>query len=82
MPISREVEVCGYNTVSIENDALINELNEQDAIEVIEGLLKKYPNLADVILKHSKEETKLYPKALRDKLIGKHKKENKSLLNF
>ncbi len=82
MPISREVEVCGYSTVSIKNDEIIKELNEQDAIEVIIGLLKVYPYLADVILQHSKEETKLYPHALRDGLINKHKKENKSLMNF
>ena len=82
MPISREVEVCGYNTVSIKNEEIIKELEERDAIEVIEGLLKVYPKLADIILKHSKEDTKLYPRALRDGLIDKHKKENKSLLNF
>ena len=82
MPISREVEVCGYNTVYIKNEDLIHELNKKDAIEVIDGLLKKFPDIADIILRYSKENTVLYPKGLREGLINKHKKENKSLLNF
>lgn len=82
MPIEREVEVCGYSNVSIRNDEIIKELEKTDAIEVIEGLLKKFPDLADMILKYTKGETKLYPNALREGLIDKHKKENKSLLNF
>lgn len=82
MPIEREVEVCSYSNVSIRNDEIIKELEKTDAIEVIEGLLKKFPDLADMILKYTKEETKLYPNALKEGLIDKHKKENKSLLNF
>lgn len=82
MPINREVEVCGYSEVSIKNEDLIQELDKKDAIEVIDGLLNKFPDLADIILKHTKEETKLFPKGLREGLIDKYKKENKSLLNF
>ena len=81
MPISREVEVSGYAEVSIDNEEIIFRLNKKDAIEVIDGLLKKFPGLADILIKHSQADAIIYPK-LREALINKHKKENNSLLNF
>ncbi len=81
MPVSREVEVSGYAEVIFDNEEIIFRLNKKDAIEVIDGLLKKFPDLADILIKYSQEDAIIYPK-LREGLINKHKKENKSLLNF
>lgn len=82
MPISRDVEVCGYNTVSISNKEIVEDLNKKDAAEVIEGLLKRFPDLVDIILKYWKGEGKLYPKSIKEALIQKYQEENRSLENF
>ena len=82
MPIHRDVEVCAYNDVSISNKEIVEDLDKKDAIEVIEGLLKRFPDLVDIILKDWKEEGKLYPKSIKKSLIEKYQEENKSLENF
>ena len=82
MPIDRQVEVCGYNSVSIDNEEIIKELEEKDANIVIEGLLKKFPNLVDTFLHFTKNTEKLYPKGLKEALEQKYKKENKDITSF
>lgn len=82
MPIHREVSVCSYGEASISNKEIVDDLDKKDAIEVIEGLLKRFPDLADIILKYSKREGKLYPKSIKEALIEKYQEENRSLENF
>lgn len=82
MPIHREVEVCSYGKTSISNKEIVEDLDKKDAIEVVEGLLKRFPDLVDIILKYWKEEGKLYPKSIKEALIQKYQEENRSLENF
>ena len=82
MPIYRSVELCSYDDVSISNKKIVEELDKKDAIEVIEGLLKRFPDLVDILLKYWKEEGKLYPKSIKKALIEKYQEENMSLENF
>ncbi len=82
MPINREVEVCSYGETSISNKEIVDDLDKKDAIEVIEGLLKRFPDLADIILKYSKREGKIFPKSIKEALIEKYQEENRSLENF
>ncbi len=82
MPIHRNVEVCAYKNVSISNKEIVEDLDKKDAIEVIEGLLKRFPDLVDIILKYWKGEGKLYPKPIKEALIQKYQEENKALENF
>lgn len=82
MPMRKEVEFSSYDEVSISNKEIVEELDKKDAIEVIEGLLKRFPDLVDIILKSSKGEGKLYPKPIKEALIQKYQEENRSLENF
>ncbi len=82
MPIHREVSVCSYGETSISNKEIVDDLDKKDAIEVIEGLLKRFPDLADIILKYSKREGKIFPKSIKEALIEKYQEENRSLENF
>ncbi len=82
MPIHREVEVCSYGKTSISNKEIVEDLDKKDAIEGVEGLLKRFPDLVDIILKYWKEEGKLYPKSIKEALIQKYQEENRSLENF
>lgn len=82
MPLQKHVEVYGYENVSIDNDEIIEQLEEKDAKIVIEGLMRKFPLLADNIIGFSKSTGKLYPKGLQSQLEQKYKKENKSITSF
>lgn len=82
MPMHKEVEFSSYDEVLIDNKEIVEELDKKDAIEVIEGLLKRFPDLIDIILKSSKGEGKLYPPTFKKALIEKYQEENKSLENF
>lgn len=82
MPIHKKVELCSYDEVSISNKEIVEELEKKDAIEVIEGLLKRFPDLIDILLKYSKGEGKLYPPTFKKALIEKYQEENKTLENF
>lgn len=82
MPIKKQVEVCGYNNVTIENKEIIEDLEEKDARIVIEGLLKKFPKLMDSILLFTKKASKIYPEPIKEALIQKYKKENKPITSF
>jgi len=78
----KNVEFSSYNDVSISNKEIVEALEKKDAIEVIEGLLKRFPDLIDIILKYSKGEGKIYPLPFKKALIEKYQEENKSLVNF
>ena len=82
MPLHKEVEFNSYDEVLIDNKEIVEELEKKDAIEVIEGLLKRFPDLVDIILKYSKGEGKIFPKSIKKALIEKYQEENKSLENF
>ena len=82
MPIQKDVEVCGCETITIHNREIIRRLDQKDAIEIIEGLLKKFPDVVDTILHFTKNTEKLYPKGLKDALEQKYKKENKAITSF
>jgi hypothetical protein len=82
VPIHRQAEVCAYEEVTVSNKEIVEDLDKKDAIEVVEGLLKRFPDLVDIILKYWKEEGKLYPKSIKETLIKKYQEENKSLENF
>lgn len=83
MPIEKEIEVCScsYKDVTITNAEIIRDLEQKDAFEVIEGLLKKYPSLTDRIFK---ERDKIFPrsKEIRDKIARKYAKTHMSLLKY
>lgn len=80
--ITRSVEVCRYENVHISMKEIIEEVSEKDAKELLIGLIKKFPNLVNLIMSKTKESLKLFPEALKDQLIDKFKKENKSLKNY
>ena len=83
MPIHKEVEVCSYRNVSISNKEIVEALDKEDAFEIIKGLLKEYPDLADILLEDSKRrEGKIYPDSNKGPLIEKYQEENKTLENF
>jgi len=82
VPIHKEVEFISYDEVLIDNKEIVEELDKKDAIEVIEGLLKRFPDLIDILLKSSKGEGKIYPPTFKKALIEKYQEENKSLENF
>ncbi len=82
MPLYKEVEFSSYDEVLIDNKEIVEDLDKKDAIEVVEGLLKRFPDLVDIILKYWKEEGKLYPKSIKEALIQKYQEENRSLENF
>ena len=82
MPIEKQVEVCGYNTVFIDNKEIIEDLEVKDAQIVIEGLLKKFPKLVDNILLFTNKVGKIYPEPIKEALIQKYKKENKPITSF
>ena len=79
MPVYKEVEVSSYTNVRIENKDIIEDLERKDALEVIKGLLKRFPKLTSEI---SLKEGKLFPKHLSDDLIEKYQSENKNIENF
>lgn len=79
MPIYREVETSSYTQVRIENKEIIEDLERKDALEVVIGLLKKFPDLTKEI---SLKEEKLFPKHLSDVFIMKYRSENKNIENF
>jgi hypothetical protein len=82
VPLYKEVEFSSYDEVLIDNKEIVEDLDKKDAIEVVEGLLKRFPDLVDIILKYWKEEGKLYPKSIKEALIQKYQEENRSLENF
>ena len=84
MPIYREVECSSYEEVEITMKDIAEDINEKESIELIELLIKKFPNLFDgiSIKENGLESGKLFPEALKLELIEKYQNEYKSLNEF
>jgi hypothetical protein len=84
MPVCTEVDFDCYQDVCISNTEIVKQLDRKDALEIIEGLIKKFPDLITDFFSKAKtdEISKIFPKTLKSELIAKFQKEHKSIIQF
>ncbi|MGV9200151.1 MAG: hypothetical protein ACOC4M_15200 [Promethearchaeia archaeon] len=81
MPIC--TEVSSYSEVCIPNEHIVDQLKEKDAKIVVEGLLKKFPQLINTLLDEKPPDyPKIFPESIKHELIRKFQEENKSIIEF
>jgi len=79
VPIHKEF----YDEITIYPDDIIRKFDKKEAKEVIQGLLKRFPDiLKDIVNPKIDFGEKLYPKEFKHSLKLKYQEENKSLENF
>jgi len=82
MGIFTEVESCSYTEVELSNKEIIKGLDKNDAEKVIIGLIKKFPDLVNTLFGKSSHPDKIFPKAVKDQAIKKHREENKQIEDY